>query len=371
MESLSLPETDDYVLLLGIVAALELQTAKELERLIDDQFKALGESDWFESIQKYRQSRGESFGYKSSTDLRFLLSEATHEDSQIWHLIPGVNQAWMNAAQNLKFKLNQFHHQQLSPDLNTLLVVATLMDTVASGPELRSALWARALISRSKALLSGNYVPKAQAALPNQTEEVAEIEQKYTQVIEARAKRPPLGSLWVGERPQRHLTLDRKTRDVYDKNGISVMGEVEQKGTEVIDKWLWYFPLGGDIFVADDGAVMGFIKGDKYMVGWLGPEPEGYSKQVRGYVLPHEYFFTGDSIILVSTGQKLQHVARDDSGELITQLMGTVKANSAISISEYGDLFVPIEDGEPQRLATAHRGIWFPGHLPGDRADVN
>jgi hypothetical protein len=366
MDSLTLPETDDYVLLLGIVAALEWQTAKELEKLIDVQFKASGESDWFESIKHYRQSRGEPFGYKSPTDLRFLLSEATHEDSQIWHLIPGVSQAWMNAAQNLKFKLNQFHHQQLSPDLNTLLVVSTLMDTVATGPALQSALWARALISRSKALLSGNYVPKAQAEVPDKTDEIAEIEKKYSEVVEARAKRPPLGSPWTGERPQRHLTLDRRTRDVYDKNGISVMGEIEQVGTEVIDKWLWYFPLGGDIFVADDGAVMGFIKGDKYMIGWLGPEPEGYSKQVRGYVLPHEYFFTGEAIIHVSTGHKLQDVARDDSGELLAQLIGTVKHNVAISISDYGDLFVPLEEGEPEKLATAHRGIWFPGHLPGD-----
>ena len=371
MNSPTLPETDDYVLLLGIIAALELQTAKELEKLIDVQFKASGESDWFESIRHYRQSRGEPFGYKSSTDLRFLLSEATHEDSQIWHLIPGVSNAWMNAAENLKFKLNQFHHQQLSPDLNTLLVIATLTNTVATGPELDSALWARALISRSKGILSGSYVPKAQESFPNPPEEIAEIEKKYTEVIEARAKRPPPGSLWIGERPRRHLTLDRQTRNVYDRNGISVMAELEQRATEVIDKWLWYFPLGGDIFVADDGAVMGYIKGDKYMIGWLGQEPEEYSSQVRGYVLPHEYSFSGDSITHTITGHKLQDVARDECDELVNKLVGKLQPGTAISISDYGDLFVPIEEGEPERIATAHRGIWFPGHLPGDNSGTN
>lgn len=372
MATLTLPESDNHVILLGIIAALELETAKCLEKLIDGQFKASGESDWFESIKSYRLSRGEPFGYKSPTDLRFLLSEATHEDSQIWQLIPGAGQQWMNAAQNLKFKLNQFHHQQLSPDLNTLLILATLIDTVSTGPNLESALWARALISRTKALLSGTYSPKPQNPIFNPPEEIAEIEQKYAEVIEARTKRPPLGSPWKGDEPERHLTLDRNTRDVYDKNGISVMAEIDQRGTEVIDKWLWYFPLGGDIFVAEDGAVMGYIKGDKYMIGWLGPEPEGYSKQVRGYVLPHEYVFTGISVIDKATGQKIHDAARHDCGELIDQLVGRLAPDTALSISDYGDLFVPLEEGDPERLATAHRGIWFPGHLPGDvSATVN
>jgi hypothetical protein len=369
--SLTLPETDNPVLLLGIIASLELDTAKGFEQLLDKQFHAAGEDDWFESIKQYRKSRGENFSYKSPTDLRFLLSEATHEDSQILHLIPGVSQAWINAAQNLKFKLNQFHHQQLSPDLNTLLVISTLIDTVATGPSLESSKWAKALISRTKALLSGSYVPKPQTPITNPSADIVELEQKYSEVIEARAKRPPLGSPWNGERPQRHLTLDRNTRDVYDKNGISVMTEINQRGTEVIDKWLWYFPLGGDIFVAEDGAVMGYIKGDKYMIGWLGPEPEGYSKQVRGYVLPHEYVFTGTSVIDKATGQKIHDAARHDCGELIDQLVGRVAPDTALSISDYGDLFVPLEEGDPERLATAHRGIWFPGHLPGDSSSVS
>jgi hypothetical protein len=366
MAEFTLPETDEQVLLLGIIAALELQTAKELETLIHAQFQAAGESDWFESVKEYRRSLGEPFTYKSSRDLRFILSEATHEDSQIWHLIPGLDKTWMSAANSLKLKLNQFHHQQLSPDLNNLLVLATLINTVATGPGISSAAWARALIGRTKAILSGTYVPKAQSQIINPPQEVTELEEKYTKVIKARIKRPPLGSPWLGDRPARHLTLDRRTRDVYDMNGISVMNEVNQAGSEVIDKWLWYFPLGGDIFVAEDGAVMGYIKGDKYMIGWLGAEPEGYSNQVRGYVLPQSYVFTGESIIDSTSGEDLSEVARQDVGQLIVALTEKIKPGTILSASDYGDLFVPVDDGDPVRLATAHRGIWFPGHLPGD-----
>jgi hypothetical protein len=370
MEEFTLPETEDQVLLLGIIAALELETAKELEALIHAQFQAAGETDWFESIKEYRKSLGEPFTYKSSRDLRFILSEATHEDSQIWHLIPGLDKAWMSAANSLKFKLNQFHHQQLSPDLNNLLVVSTLINTVATGPGISTAVWARALIGRTKAILSGTHVPKVQSTIPNPPKEITEIEEKYTKVIEARTKRPPLGSPWLGDRPERHLTLDRRTRDIYDMNGVSVMDEINQVGSEVIDKWLWYFPLGGDIFVAEDGAVMGYIKGDKYMIGWLGSEPEGYSSQVRGYVLPHSYTFTGESIIESTSGADLSELAREDVGQLITALKEKIKPGTALAVSDYGDVFVPLDDGDPVRLATAHRGIWFPGHLPGDRVEV-
>lgn len=366
MLSLPLPETEDPVLLLGIIAALELETAQDLENLIGAQFKASGENDWFEGIKRYRLSRGESFGYKSPTDLRFLLSEATHQDSQIWHLIPGVSPSWMNAAQNLKLKLNQFHHQQLSPDLHTLLVISTLIHTVATRPGLNSARWAGALISRTKSLLEGSYTPKPQTPILNPPKQIIEIEQKYSEVIEARTKRPPLGSPWYGARPDRHLTLDRNTRDVYDKNGISVMGEITQEGTEVIDKWLWYFPLGGDIFVAEDGAVMGYIKGDKHMIGWLGPEPEVYSKQVRGYVLEHDYLYISGTVIDTKSGTKVDEAARNDCSELLNLLAEKLDPNTQLSISDYGDLFVPVGEGEPERLATAHRGTWFPGHLPGD-----
>jgi hypothetical protein len=365
MSTIVLPETDNQVVTLGIIAALEMEAARELSEFLDNHFKSVGQPEWFEDIKYFRQSIGQTFSYKSPRDLRFLLAEATDAESQIWHLIPGVSQAWVNAAHSLKLKLNQFHHQQLSPDLNTLLGLAMLFDLVATPPGLQVSNWARALISRIKSILSGSYVPKEQGPLVA-PEATAVLEEKYKEVIEARAKRPPLGSRWMGERPERHLTLDRQTRDIYDKDGISVKLEIEENATEAIDKWLWYFPLGGDIFVAEDGAVMGYIKGDKYMIGWLGPEPEDYASDVRGYVLPNDYLFTGEDIEEVGTGLKLRSVSRDDCDGLISNLKSKLPERCSVSISDYGDLFVPMEEGEPERLATAHRGIWFPGHLPGD-----
>lgn len=102
----------------------------------------------------------------------------------------------------------------------------------------------------------------------------------------------------------------------------------------------------------------------------LGSEPEGYPNQVRGYVLPNSYTFTGESIIDSNSGEDLSEVARDDVGHLVTALEEKIMPGTALAVSDYGDVFVPLDDGDPVRLATAHRGIWFPGHLPGDREDV-
>ena len=366
MGTFRLPESDDPYLISGIILALEAEVGRELSDLLDQNFRAAGEIDWFESILRYRRSLAEYFGYRSPKDLRFILAESTHPESEILQFIPGVGSSWINAANSLKIKLNQFHHGHISPDLNSLLIMATLFDSVASPPVLEASKWARALISRTKSILVGTYVSQGQATTPLAAEGIRELEEKYKEVLDARAKRPPLGSPWFGDRPQRHLSLDRHTRDVYDKDGLSVKSEISQDANDVIDKWLWYFPLGGDIFVADDGAVMGYIKGDKYMIGWLGSEPGEYSTMVRGFVLPHDYTFLGDDLKDSITGASLKESSRDDSTDILAVLASKIQPGATLSISDYGDIFVPIEEGELERLATAHRGIWFPGHLPGD-----
>lgn len=36
-----------------------------------------------------------------------------------------------------------------------------------------------------------------------------------------------------------------------------------------------------------------------------------------------------------------------------------------LKITDYGDLFVPVSEGEPKRILRMHKGSWFSGHLPG------
>jgi len=194
-----LPVDDNDVTILGIMASMEIAAAREFSDFLNHQFSAAGKPDWFEGVRYYRKSLGAPFNYNSSNDLRFVLNEATQHDSQIWHLIPNMNQMWVNAADNLRKKLNQLHHQQLRPDLQTLFQITSLFQQVTESPGLEVAGWARAVKSRVQAILAGTFQapvePTPELAKP---EAVKEIEREYETAKKEFEKRPPWGARWTG-----------------------------------------------------------------------------------------------------------------------------------------------------------------------------
>jgi hypothetical protein len=362
----TLPVDNDQVIVLGIMSALELEAASELSMFLDNRFRAESHPEWFEDIRHYRISMNQPFSYKSPSDLRFILGEAVLEDSQIWHQIPKINQAWVNAAHTLRQKLNLLHHQQLAPNLQTLLQISTLFDQVTSGPGLEVSNWARAVQSRVKNILAGNYTkPEAEPApvIPAAAEEVTK---EYEEVIRQREKRPPWGSRWTGTKPSRKLTLDRQTQDIYDDNGVSVAEELGDLRDQVMAMWLRYFPLGGEVWVdPEDGAAMGYIKGTATMVGWFGAAPEDNSDTVRGFVLAHEYEFTGSDVKDLTLSINLANSTVEDSSEALTRLRQILEPATRLNITDFGDLFVPVSEGEPKRIMNLHKNVWFKGQLPG------
>jgi hypothetical protein len=361
-----LPVDDNDVTILGIMARMEISAAKEFSEFLNNKFSAAGKPDWFEDVRHYRKSLGAPFNYNSANDLRFVLNEATQHDSQIWHLIPNMNQMWVNAADNLRKKLNQLHHQQLRPDLQTLFQISSLFQQVTEGPGLEVAGWARAVKSRVQAILAGTFeAPKAPTPEPEKSEAVKEIEKEYETVKKEIEKRPPWGARWTGPKPSRELTLDRHTRDIYDSNGLSVKHELGELGDKVTAMWLRYFPLGGEVWVDEDGATMAYIKGTPTMVGWFGPAPDEDKENVRGFVLPREYEFTGEDVLDVQSGLHLSKNAGEPVAEHLKILAKKLAAGSRLNITDYGDLFVPVDDGEPKRMTRMHKGIWFAGQLPG------
>ena len=164
-------------------------------------------------------------------------------------------------------------------------------------------------------------------------------------------------------KPSRELTLDRHTRDIYDSNGLSVKHELGELGDKVIAMWLRYFPRGGEVWVAEDGATMAYIKGTPTMVGWFGPAPDEDTEAVRGFVLPREYEFTGDDILDVQSGLRLTKSAEEPIQDQIKLLSKSLEPDTKLNITDYGDLFVPVSDGEPRRIARMHKGIWFANHM--------
>jgi hypothetical protein len=362
----ALPEDDNDITILGIMASMEIAAANEFSDFLNNQFTAAGKLDWFEEIRHYRKSLGAPFNYNAANDLRFVLNEAAQHDSQIWHLIPNMNQMWVNAADNLRKKLNQLHHQQLRPDLNTLFQMSTLFQQVTEGPGLEVASWARAVKSRVQSILAGTYkAPQVPTAEPEKPKAVKKVEQEYKTAKKEFEKRPPWGARWAGLKPSRELSLDRRTRDIYDSNGVSVKHELGQLAEQVTAMWLRYFPLGGEVWVDEDGATMAYIKGMPTMVGWFGPAPDEDKDNVRGFVLPRDYEFTGTDIVDLESRSILSKNSGEPIKEHLALLSKKLPEGAKLNITDYGDLFIPVDDGEPKRITRMHKGIWFPGQLPG------
>ena len=366
MSHFTLPVDDDQVIILGIMSALELQAASELATFLDNRFRAESRPEWFQDIRHYRISLNEPFSYKSAADLRFILGEAILEDSQIWHQIPKISQSWVNAAHSLRQKLNMFHHQQLAPNLQTLFQMASLFDQVTSGPGLEVSGWAKAVQTRAKEILAGTYKKAESEPLPLIPIEAGEATKEYEKVIKQREIRPPWGSRWTGPKPPRKLTLDRQTQDIYDDNGVPVSNELGELKQQVIAMWLRYFPLGGEVWVdPDDGAAMGYIKGTPTMVGWFGAAPEDDGDIVRGFVLAHEYEFTGSDVKDLTASITLANSTAENSAEVLSRLKDVLQPKTRLNVTDFGDLFVPVADGEPTRIMNLHKNVWFKGQLPG------
>jgi len=366
MSGFSLPVDDDEVTILGIISAVERAAAVEFCEFLNSQFDALGQKEWFEDVRHYRKSIGDPFTYKHPEDMRFIISEAVQNDSQIWHLIPNMNNAWTTAAIALKARLNNYHHGQLKPDLQSLLQIATLFDSIASSSGLGVSDWARALKTRIKKILDGTFEKPGATLTPSIAiaDVPSEVVKSYDETKREIAKRPPLGSKWLGNKPSRKITLDRRTRDLYE-DGLSVADELGKIREETVTTWLRHFPLGGEVWIAQDGAAMGYVKGVARMVGWFGPEPEGKSDSVRGFIIPKDFEFTGSDVKDLESGQFLSSSSEEPVGGLIEALLQSLGPGRRISITDYGDIFEPSTEGEPKRITRAHKGTWFEGQLPG------
>jgi hypothetical protein len=298
--------------------------------------------------------------------MRFIINEAVQRDSQIWHLIPNMNNAWSTAAIALQGRLNNYHHGQLKPDLRSLLQIASLFDSIASSSGLGVSDWARALTTRIKQILSGSFEKPIEAAEQDIEIPVApvEISKRYDNTQKEISKRPPLGSRWQGEKPQRKLVLDRATRELYE-DGISVAAQLGELGEQTVTTWLPYFPRGGEVWVDTDGASMAYVKGVSRMVGWLGPEPEPHEDEVRGFVVPRDYEFTGRDVRDLGSGRLLTQSSIESVKGILEALSTQLEPNQRLFITDYGDIFKSNADGTVKKLARAHKNIWFEGQLPG------
>jgi hypothetical protein len=222
------------------------------------------------------------------------------------------------------------------------------------------------LISRVRAIQNGTYtVPQtpiehsAPALPPEGKRFVTGVKEKLKEI----ENRPPLGGKWSGSQPTRTIRISRAEHDLTE-NGLSIKQELGPDADKKIADFLRYYPSGGKVMAAADGAIRGFYKGDAILIGWLAGDPFESADSIRGFKVPFDYIFTGEDVIETGSQDTLSQVAEESVEELMHALKTWgLPSDSPLMLTTYGDLVLMLEDDEPRKITKVHPGIWFPDHL--------
>lgn len=363
-----IPVKGDVIELGGFYYFLNFTFGDQLYEAVDSYLKSHNDADWFPRIRSIHEEKGLPL-YDDANDPRFLLKEGLFPGSSIKAAFPGLaenKEFWRNQAFELREVMNNWSHGSIRPTHDLFLDYAIPLFDMAMLCSLPIAHDLQKIIQRVRDLKSGKTFndPPAQP-LPTAAQEYAE---KIAEKVEEEMQRPPVGAPWVGDVPSRLVTLKRQTLDITE-SGKSIRDEFGDPSiaNQKIAVLMKYFPIGGQLRIAPDGAIMGYVKGDKVLVGWLGDEPNTNNDEARGFFVNHKYEFTGTDVTDMETGDLLSAVAEGSIEALINGLnVWGLPKGSRINASIYGDVVYTDQDTDKEhKITLVHKGIWFPGHLPG------
>lgn len=355
--SIQLLESADEVTIAGSIYSIVRTFGHELGEIVNQTLGAKA-ADWFTVLKQVRRVQNQPT-YDDFHDLRFLLKEAATGDGIVELGIPNFDSDWKQASLKLRRTLNSWSHNSLEPSLATFTTLIGGLSELAHRSKMAIASDFEAALQRAELIRQGKYSRAIATASSSQSETNAIVAK--VRAIEAR---PPIGSEWVGQPGNRKIRISRQLGDVTE-NGLSIRGQLGSDPGRVIEEWLRYFPepKGGEARVSDDGAVMAYKRGQAYLIGWLGEQPKTES-HLQGFALPFEYIFTGEDVRDLLTGSLLSKVAREKPKQLLATLSQNLREGDFFNVTPYGEIFVDGDLGEQRILAKAHKGIWFPGHLP-------
>ena len=355
---LALPERNSDIAIAGSIYSIVRAFGHDLGEIVNSNLSSKA-PDWFTVLRQARRAQNQPT-YDDFHDLRFLLKEAATGDGIVELGIPHFDLAWKQASVKLRRLLNSWSHNSLEPNLDTFSTLIGGLADLAERSKMTIAADLAAALERAELLRAGKYMPAANRSPDPDLPETKAIVDK-ARAIEAR---PPIGSEWVGSPGTRKIRISRQMMDVTE-NGVSIRNQLGSNPEHVIEEWLRYFPQpnGGEARVADDGAVMAYKRGQAYLIGWLGEKPEAPAK-LQGFALPFEYIFTGEDVRDLLTGAVLSKVAREKPNKLLVTLGESLHKDDLFNVTAYGEVFVDGDLGEQRILATVHKDIWFPGHLP-------
>ena len=352
-------ESGDPVAVAGVYVSVVRRWGIEMAQQIDQKFSANNAGDWFETIRRARKDAKVAV-YDSPEDPRFTLKESITQGSPVQLAIAGFDHSWQASARDLKRRLDRWQHFSVNPNSENLEPVVSGLWDLSLKSQLPMSEYLGKLATRVRNIRDGVYepspvAPSGPAVAPEDSEYVAKLEAKVQEQI----MRPPVGADWVGEIGSRKIKISKELRDVTE-NGVSIRAELGDAAEERVKAWLRYYPKGGEAAVSADGAVMGFVKGQPKLIGWLNALGRSPYEEPEGFLLDHDYLFTGNDVLDVATGTYLSKVAQEPVDVLIAELSKGLSADTHFVVTNYGQAQL---DADTKPVAMVNPGIWFKGHL--------
>lgn len=363
MTVIPLLQSDSEIEVAGLYFQAVRLFGNSLGAAVDAKFKSRNAEDWFEIIKSARKKEKGSV-YDDPFDPRFLIKEAVIPNSPVALAIPGFGAEWREIAFKLRRQINKWSHFAISPTVENLIPVFETLEKASTMSKLSIAFDFQTSLERLRQIESGVWTPELKASTDIVRDaEVRNFTQKFSERIEAIEKRPPVGSVWTGEKGTRKIVIHKALNDVTE-NGVSIKSSLLPGADEVLTRWLRYYPMGGEAKVAPDGAVMGFRKGTPYLIGWLGVQQEEVPEP-QGFFLENEFEFIGTDIRDFQTGILLSKVSPEPIQWLLDVLAKEMPIDSVFNVTTYGQIVFEDETGAIRKVANIHKNVWFPGQLPG------
>ena len=313
-DKLQLPTADVPAQVYGTIFPVLSGIGYELGARYDETLKVSHGENWFKDLQAQRE-----ITYQSMFDPAFVLAEPYHYSDSPTRVCLPATQDFYQLLKKARLIRNSWAHLNVEPSFASLERDLKLLQKLCHDANLGLTEYIKQVRTRIRDIVERGWVPTAGQGNTKQLQ--AEIDRlqllmsglKADQVkaqeeaaarellgVEQRIalqERPPIGQEWKGELGARKLMLILQTGDLYDVVAkCSVKGELLPDPEEKIASWLAIMPIGGEVYVAEDGAVAAFVQGIMRLIGYLGLEPEVPDHELRGFFTLEDFVVKNGAI---------------------------------------------------------------------------
>lgn len=345
--SIELPERDSYGEMMKSFLTLMRAFGMELAAICESSLTPNLGKWWFQKLMQQRLDEKRIRGQQQDPrDAVIVLNEIARELVSPIHAALPPSASTIRSAKTIVAKRNELLHFSAEASIEDIGEVAHLIQGFARHYNMKTDGAIVPLLTRLHKLKRGQYVPN-EVPLPTAADPVHQapppIEPTSNVDIAGAMPRPKIGGVWQGEVPSGGFKVTRTGDLVSVTTGDSVRDRVEGDATSKLRAWLAPNPKG-ELWIASDGAVGGYVTAVPRLLGYLGEEPPG--EIARGFLFPQYFEVVGSQVRDIETGV---------SHELPPDVM--VGSGELLRLTTYGDL-IRIDDDGVNRVAVVDPNEW-------------